>query len=290
MSAQSNDGNDKTHDIWNGEAGKDWAENQRDLDDFLRDAMNQLLAQLPLQPGLRALEIGSGSGTMSMDMARIAGETGYVLGLDVSKELLALARRRAEAAKMHNVAFRDLDIQTQTLDETGFDICAAQFGMMFFSDPVLALGNIRAHLNQGATVAFNGWADEGNPWFSIPLKIAETYLGPLEQEPNDGAPAPGPLAFSDVSYVTELLTKAGYADIRGWRSEIMIRHPNGLEALMHSIRYVGPISTLYRLTSPDEATREKIARDIRKEFAQFVQPDGSVAVPGRVSMYRCLAP
>ena len=286
----SGNSNDKTHDIWNGEAGKDWAENQRDLDDFLRDAMDQLLAQLPLSPGMRVLEIGSGSGTMSMEMARTVGDKGYVIGLDVSKELLALARRRVKAAALDNAAFRDLDIQTQALDEAGFDICTAQFGMMFFSDPVLALQNIRAHLTQGARVAFNGWADAGNPWFSIPLRIAETYLGPLEQEPNDGAPAPGPLAFSDVSYVTEILVEAGYADIEGWRSEIMIRHPKGLEALMHSIQYVGPISTLYRLKSPDEATRAKIAGDIRKEFTRFVQPDGSVAMPGLVSMYRCLAP
>lgn len=286
----SNTDNQGTHDIWNGAAGRDWAKNQRALDYFLQDALDQLLAQVPLRPGLRVLEIGSGSGTLSMTMARAVGQTGAVLGLDVSKELIALARKRAHAAKLGNVEFRDLDIQSQPLDETGFDICTAQFGMMFFSEPVTALGNIRKHLKPGAVVAFDGWASDGNPWFSLPLKVAERYLGALPHAPSDGPPEPGPLAFADVTYVTDLLEKAGYADIDGWDMDVAIRHPAGLEALMHSIQYVGPISTLYRLKQPDDAVQAKIAADIREEFKAFVEADGSVNLPGRITMFRCSAP
>lgn len=284
------DPNQGIHDIWNGAAGKDWADNQRALDCFLHDAMDQVLAQLPLRPGARVLEIGSGAGTLSMMMARAVRGTGAVLGLDVSHELIALARRRVAAADLGNATFRNLDIQSEPLDETGFDICTAQFGMMFFSDPERALGQIRQHLGSGAVMAFNGWADAGNPWFSLPLEVAEGFLGKLPGPPQDGPPPPGPMAFSDLAYVAGVLKQAGFQDIDAWHEDIRITHPGGLAPLMHSIQYVGPVSALYRLTDPATRTRDRIADDTRKAFEVYLQPDGSVSLPGRVSMFRCTAP
>lgn len=279
--------NRATHDIWNGEAGRDWAGNQADLDHFLRDSMETLLGLLPLAPDARVLEIGSGSGTLSLAMARAVGPGGRVLGLDVSEQLLALARRRG--AGLDSLGFRNLDIQTGDLDVTGFDHCASHIGMMFFSDPVLALSRLRQHLKPGARLAFNGWAGRDNPWFSLPLQVAERYLGPLPTAPQSAIPPPGPLAFADVTYVTGILTRAGYSDPTGEQREIAIRHPDGLEALMRSIAYVGPISTLYRLKRPDSAQKAKIETEIAEAFAPFVQDDGSVCLPAMMCYYTATA-
>lgn len=275
--------NRETHDIWNGEAGRDWAGNQADLDHFLRESMETLLDLLSLAPGARVVEIGSGSGTLSLAMARAVGPEGRVLGLDVSEPLLALARSRA--AGLDTLGFRHLDIQTGDLDAKGFDFCASHVGMMFFSDPVLALSRLRQHLKPGARLAFNGWAGQDNPWFSLPLEVAERYLGPLPPAPMSAIPPPGPLAFADVTYVTGILDRAGYADPTGAQREIAIRHPDGLEALMRSIAYVGPISTLYRLKQPVPALKARIESEIAEAFAPFVQDDGSVRLPAVMCYY-----
>lgn len=296
--------NTATHDIWNGQSGRDWADNQRALDIFLRDAMDQLLADLPLTPGANVLDIGCGAGTLSLRMADQVAETGAVLGLDVSEPLLHLARRRS--AGRDSLSFRKLDIQTDDLDQPGaksstrFDLCASQIGMMFFSDPVRALRRIRAHLCPGAVIAFNGWGQDDNPWFSLPLKVAERHLGPLPSAPASpapispppvsAAPPPGPLAFADVTYVTGLLTKAGYDEVTGQRRTIAIRHPQGLAALMQSLSYVGPISTLYRLKQPDTAQRDAIAAEIQAEFTRYILPDGSLEMPGAMMYYKAIAP
>lgn len=275
--------NRNTRDIWNGEAGQDWAGNQADLDHFLRDSMQTLLGLLPLAAGARVLEIGSGSGTLSLAMARAVGPGGHVLGLDVSEQLLALARRRG--AGLDTLDFRNLDIQTGDLDVTGFDFCASHVGMMFFSDPVLALSRLRQHLKPGATLAFNGWAGRANPWFSLPLQVAERHLGPLPSAALSAMPPPGPLAFADVTYVTGILARAGYSDPTGGQREIAIRHPDGLEALMRSIAYVGPISALYRLKQPEPALKMRIEAEIAEAFAPFVQGDGSVRLPAMMCYY-----
>jgi len=275
--------NRDTHDIWNGEAGRDWAGNQADLDHFLGDSMEVLLDLLPLAPGAHVLEIGSGSGTLSLAMARAVGPEGRVLGLDVSEQLLALARRRG--AGLDTLDFRNLDIQTDELEDSGFDLCASHVGMMFFSDPVLALSRLRQHLKPGACIAFNGWAGGVNPWFSLPLQVAERHLGPLPPAPVSAIPPPGPLAFADVTYVTGILERAGYAEPTGGQREIAIRHPDGLEALMRSIAYVGPISTLYRLKQPDPAQKARIESEIAEAFTRFVQDDGSVCLPAMMCYY-----
>lgn len=280
--------NAETHDIWNGEAGRDWAQNQVDLDYFLAEPMRRLLELLPLRPGARVLEIGSGAGSLSLAMARAVGAGGAVLGLDVSDPLLRLARQRA--AGMEQLSFRELDIQTEDLAAAGFDICAAQVGMMFFSDPVLAFSRIRSRLATGATIAFNGWAGRDNPWFSLPLQVAERHLGALPTPGGDGPPPPGPLAFADVTYVTGLLDAAGYTGITGTETPVAIRHPDGLEALMRSIAYVGPITTLFRLKPPDAAQKAAIAGEIRAAFATYEQPDRSVTLPGMMTYFTAIAP
>ncbi|WP_417524286.1 class I SAM-dependent methyltransferase [Marinovum sp.] len=279
--------NRATHDIWNGQSGADWAQHQRDLDLFLAGSMARLAELLPLAPGARVLEIGSGAGSFSLDLARAVTPGGEVLGLDISDPLLALARRRAEGQA--GLAFRKLDIQTEPLDAGGFDICTAHLGMMFFSDPVLALSRIRTRLAPGAVIAFNGWAGRDNPWFSIPLGVAERHLGPMPPSPPSKTPPPGPLAFSDVIYVTGLLREAGYHDPQGWQETFSIRHPGGLNAVMQTLSYVGPISTLYRLKQPDAAQRSRIADEIREAFAPFIDSTGALDMPGTLSFYQATA-
>ncbi|TNF21960.1 MAG: hypothetical protein EP318_05405 [Rhodobacteraceae bacterium] len=157
--------------------------------------------------------------------------------------------------------------------------------MMFFSDPVLALSRLRRHLAPGAFMGFNGWAGQGNPWFSLPLAVAERHLGPLPPAPPGAIVPPGPLAFADVTHVTGILARAGYSEVTGAPQEIALRHPDGLAALMRSLAYVGPISTLYRLKRPGPALKARIEAEIAEAFAAFVQADGSVRLPATMCHY-----
>mgnify|MGYP003723091995 CR=1 FL=1 len=148
----------------------------------------------------------------------------------------------------------------------------------------------RLQLTSGGVIVFNGWAARDNPWFSLPLSIAERNLGPLPSPPLGETPPPGPLAFADVTYVTGLLRQAGYRQVEGWQETIAIRHPGGLDALMQTLAYVGPISTLYRLKQPGAAQKAHIAGEIREAFSAFVDAGGGIDMPGTMAFYRAVAP
>ena len=50
-----------------------------------------------LGPGLRVLDVGCGPGSITLDLAEAVGPTGQVVGIDVSEQVLDLARRAAAA-------------------------------------------------------------------------------------------------------------------------------------------------------------------------------------------------
>ncbi|KAI0187909.1 S-adenosyl-L-methionine-dependent methyltransferase [Xylaria flabelliformis] len=56
-----------------------------------RDAGNFLIEKLEITPGMRVLDVGCGPGDLTAQIAEIVGENGSVVGIDPSKERIAIA-------------------------------------------------------------------------------------------------------------------------------------------------------------------------------------------------------
>ncbi len=74
-----------------------------------------------LQPGETVLDLGSGGGLDCFLAAKEVGETGSVIGIDMTPEMLARARASAERMGAENVAFRkgyleDMPVEDATVD------------------------------------------------------------------------------------------------------------------------------------------------------------------------------
>jgi SAM-dependent methyltransferase len=65
----------------------------------------QLFTQAGIKPGMRVLDVGSGSGDVSFLAAELVGESGLVLGVDRSLAAVERARARAVGRNPPNVAF-----------------------------------------------------------------------------------------------------------------------------------------------------------------------------------------
>src|SRR5438874_10824314 len=62
-----------------------------------------LLAALKLKPGDTVCDLGCGNGFYSLKLAKIVGERGRVLAVDIQRELLKLLKDRAAAEKITNI-------------------------------------------------------------------------------------------------------------------------------------------------------------------------------------------
>ncbi|HVO24304.1 MAG TPA: arsenite methyltransferase, partial [Candidatus Margulisiibacteriota bacterium] len=80
------------------------------------------LAAAALQPGETVLDLGSGAGFDAFLAAREVGESGHVIGVDMTPEMLERARRNAEAGGYRNVEFRAGRIEALPVDDDSVDV------------------------------------------------------------------------------------------------------------------------------------------------------------------------
>src|SRR5207244_1445838 len=97
-----------------------------------------------LRQGGSALDVACGSGKLTAELARIAGPTGRVVGLDFSPEMLAIARRQHP-----DIEFIEGDAQNLPFEDGSFDAVTIAFGLRNLADPVRGLDEMRRVLTQG---------------------------------------------------------------------------------------------------------------------------------------------
>ena len=112
-----------------------------------------MLMEAGLTTGMRVLDIGCGPGAVSQIAAELVGETGSVLGIDASSDMLEVAQSRMQAAGLAHVSFLAADLRTLTLDQS-FDALIGRFILMHLPDPASVLRHLLSHVRPGGLVAF----------------------------------------------------------------------------------------------------------------------------------------
>ena len=192
--------------FWNGKGGHTWVARQEHTDITLAPATDALLAFAAPRAGERVLDIGCGCGAFTLELAHAVGASGRVAGLDISGPMLAEAERRASAAGIANVEWRQADPTTAALEQ--YDLLTSAFGVMFFGDRVAAFTNMRRSAAPDARMALVCWRTLAeNPWMEVPMTAVARHLPP---RPKPVANAPGMFAFADPEHVTKVLATAGW--------------------------------------------------------------------------------
>src|SRR5215469_12907287 len=103
--------------------------------------------------GMSVLDVGCGPGDVSLIAAGLVGETGRVLGIDSSADMLQVAQARAQAAGLAHVSFLAADLRTLTLDQS-FDALVGRFILMHLPEPEAVLRRLVRSVRPGGIVAF----------------------------------------------------------------------------------------------------------------------------------------
>jgi SAM-dependent methyltransferase len=163
-------------------------------------------AALDVGPRDRVLDIGCGAGQSTRDAAR-AATAGSAVGVDVSDEMLEIARSRSAEEGLRNVAFERGDAQVHAFPAAHFDLCISRFGTMFFADPVAAFVNIGAAMRPGARLVLLVWQGrERNEWSTALQGVS----APGKAQTGGGSPA---FSLGDRAVATGILTEAGFGSI-----------------------------------------------------------------------------
>ena len=101
-------------------------ERLRLLSRVMRPATLDLLGRAGVGPGMRGVDVGCGGGDVTIDLARLVGPAGHVVGIDLDGVKIDIARREAAEAGIANVEFRACHLDE--LDGGGtFDFAFGRF-------------------------------------------------------------------------------------------------------------------------------------------------------------------
>ncbi len=194
---------------WDGEEGDDWTENAERYEASGQRLLPHLDLSDLVAPTDRVLDIGCGTGKVTLAAARVAS-SGQAVGVDLSSRMIAFARLRAGREGVGNVEFLHADAQVHPFESEGFHVAISSFGAMFFNDPLGAFTNIHRALVPGAPIALLSWRPlEENEW----LMAIRGALAMGRTLPAPPAGGPGPFGLVDAESVHQILGGAGFVDV-----------------------------------------------------------------------------
>lgn len=98
-------------------------------------------AELRIEPGMRVLELGCGTGDDSRALAELVGPTGEVVGIDASEAMITVARRRTDGTGLP-VTFHVGDAMQLDLPTDSFDAVRCERLLVHVPDPAGVLGEM----------------------------------------------------------------------------------------------------------------------------------------------------
>lgn len=253
--------------LWNGAAGNSWVQAQALLDGMFTPFTARLLAPLQTQPCTRVLDVGCGTGAVSLAIAQRLRATANVTGIDISEPMLAIARARAEAQALP-VDFVCADAQRHVFPAPDFDRIVSRFGVMFFDEPVDAFAQLRRAARAQCELHAIVWRDPAENAF---MTCAERAAAPLLNPPARQARQPGQFAFADASYVRDILHASGWS--RGTVTPLDLECRFPAQDLSTYARLLGPVGVALRDQQLDAATRSQVLSAVLAAFSPFVQGD-----------------
>ena len=221
------------------------------------------LDEVRLSPGDRVLDVACGTGIVARVAKERLGDSAHVVGIDVSADMLAVARSVAP-----DIDWREGNANSLPLrDEEQFDIVVCQQGLQFFPDKAGAVTEMRRALSDRGRLAIATWrSDDEIPFFRELRNVAERHLGAITDHR---------YSFGDAAQLEGLLRDAGFEDVQVKTISRTIRFNDGEPFIrLNTMAFVG-MSTTGKTLGDDE--RKRVMDVIIKESAPVLQQysDGS---------------
>ena len=223
-----------------------------------------LLRAARLAPGMRVLDIASGTGVAAEAALAVVGQAGHVTAADISPAMAEKARARFAGAP--NAAVSIENGQSMGFPDESFDAVLCSLGLMFFPDPAQGLLEFRRVLRPG------GWAA-----VSAPAALERSYNGKVNRAIVRYAPslAEATERFSSLGGETRLLSLfkgAGFREVGITMESHRFAFPS-FDAYFEPFERGGG-STGQAFVALTEEQRRAVREEIRREVGDAGGPIG----------------
>jgi ubiquinone/menaquinone biosynthesis C-methylase UbiE len=174
--------------------------------EMTRRILPALLRAARLAPGMRVLDIATGSGLAAEAAAEAVGPSGHVVAADISPAMVAKARERLGA--LPNASLAVEDGQSLTFRPESFDAVLCNMGLMYFPNPVRGLSEFRRVLRPGGRAAVSVFTRADR------ALVGGLVLGAIaRRDPSKAAEAEGSFSLGDERRLRTLMEAAGFEEV-----------------------------------------------------------------------------
>lgn len=264
-----------TPEYWNGAAGQKWAASQELLDTVLEPFGQVLIEAADLPHEGTVIDVGCGCGATTL-MAAARSQELEVVGIDVSRPMLEVARRRGAGSGL-KVRFDEADASKVSMP-VPVDRVISRFGVMFFREPAAAFRNIGGWLREGGKLAMLVWNPlPQNEWAAALVELARRHVA-LE---SPSAGTVGPFSLGDSARTAELLGSTGFVEVVQTALDTPMSISGTVDDVFGFLRERGPIVMALEQASARGA--QAVLADLREFVAQH--HDGvRVELPARARL------
>jgi SAM-dependent methyltransferase len=212
--------------------------------------------------GERVLDIACGTGNTAI-VARARGAA--VTGLDLTPELLAIARKRGVEAGYGDIKWMEGDAERLPFEDGVFDVVVSSCGLMFAPDQQQVASEVARVTRRGGRIAIQAWTRAGG--IGRMFKVVNSYVP---------APAgvPSPFEWGDEAKVASLLG-VSFSDYRFERYDCPEFADTPEEVADLYIGRYGPTHRVYHALLPERAAAFR--QDLLDLSRGYITPaDGKV--------------
>jgi SAM-dependent methyltransferase len=184
-----------------------WKKWDSHLMKYLRPVGQRMLELAELEDGNVVLDVATGSGEPGLSAAKRVGK-GRVIGIDISEQMVDIAREKAKRLGIDNYKARLYSSSKFPFDSDTFDAVISRFGLMFFPDVLGGLKEMARVLKPRGKLCVAVWGPQDERAQRISQILIETLDLP-RPSPN----VPGPFRCSEAGRITFLVREAGLHEV-----------------------------------------------------------------------------
>jgi len=192
--------------------------------------------------GDRVLDLACGTGNAAI-AARYRRAS--VTGLDLTPELLAVARARAVALRLEDIAWLEGDAEDLPFEAEQFDVVISSCGVMFAPRQELAAAELARVTRRGGRIALQAWSPSGGS--GRMARIIAAYA----PAPPPGTPSP--FAWGDPGHARTLLD-AWFEQIESHDYDCPVFADSPETVADRFVRLYGPTARLHASLAPERAS------------------------------------
>ncbi len=230
---------------------------------LFREWAERVADEAEIEKGQKVLDVACGTGVLTREVFERVEREGSVIGLDVNEGMLAVAAKKSPP----EIEWKFGAAEAIPFGDETFDRVVSQFGLMFFTDKPLAIGEMFRVLKSGGRFSIAVWDKLENA--AGYRKVVELLQRLFGEEVADALRSP--YSLGDTEFLKTLFEQAEVRDLEIKTLEGEARFPS-IESWMFTDVKGWTLAEII-----DDEQYELLLAEAKEELKDFLTEDGSVA-------------